>query len=858
VDILKQLNFQEMFSLLRSKRFFTSHEDEKMQSGQEKNELFMTVLKEKSMQCIINFLSYLKELPRYNALVSKIEDEIKSFKNDLHIQIPAPANSALDVFQQYLIQRYTSDNFLQAHNIISPPTVFHINLALINNTDNKYFDFSDYSMLYEQKSNRAFLESYSDIFTDHQAVVVLQGPPGSGKTTLAKHLCKQWANGELLQTFSHVIFVQLRDERIAKSESFEDLIKLYMNELGKCVAKEIFKIHGKGFLIILEGWDELTKEIRCSNFTMFRDLMLRKILPNAVIAITTCSSTIANLPADVTYRRIEIVGFTKQQVEEYVDNFMDHDRAMIKRFWNQLDNLPHISNILFIPINLCIILNIFQKNNQKIPHTYTELYTKFLLSQLSIYYFKRKCLHAIFESLDNLPPDISEMVLNFGKMGYYCLLNSKLNFSEKEISDQCFNSKGIPLELNEVAILELHTIVNGAHVSKTYQFVHRTLQELLAAWYLSQQTIPFQQNAIKKYFKEKELQILWIFYAGLTKFNPIPFDRVVTSNYIKKFKSLFSSILLRDVGRNAMKPVNAKNIVTTFFTTKFYAYSISNSVPNDFQITLLAAAKESQNPEICKALCNSYIFSSNTCWLTIPENGITPQIVSALSSCMAHGGKKWIIQCKKLDNSAADCLLEHLACSKSVDCSCNNCDNFSDRTDNKIFALDLSSSQYPVVGLVKLIKTQKFIQWIILSRSEYVNDSLMIELTEALKENTCLKMLHLFACNITSVGVKAIADMLKENSTLEWIGLRDNRKTLKEEDIILLLETINSYNTAVYMLILDSIFHAVPNVQELLATINANRNNARAEKLCIRIEDCLRFSNACHRISSFIQALREQ
>ena len=200
-------------------------------------------------------------------------------------------------------------------------------------------------------------------------------------------------------------------------------------------------------------------------------------------------------------------------------------------------------------------------------------------------------------------------------------------------------------------------------------------------------------------------------------------------------------------------------------------------------------------------------------------------------------------------------ILKYLRCSKSVDCPCNNCSSFTDRTDNAIYAVDTSSSQQSVDGLVKLIETQSYIQWMILSRSEFVNDDLIIKLAEALKNNTYLKMLHLLSCNITSVGVKAIADMLKENSTLEWIGLRDNEQTLKEEDAVLLLETIKSYNnTTVYMIILDHIFHEARKVQELLTTVNANRNNG-TEKLCLKIEDSLRFSPICNRISKFLSYL---
>ena len=163
-----------------------------------------------------------------------------------------------------------------------------------------------------------------------------------------------------------------------------------------------------------------------------------------------------------------------------------------------------------------------------------------------------------------------------------------------------------------------------------------------------------------------------------------------------------------------------------------------------------------------------------------------------------------------------------------------------------MFALNISSSRRSVDGLVKFIKTHKYLQWITLCLSKLVDDNLITELCKTLKQNTCLKVPRLYECNITGIGTKAIGDMLKENSTLEWIDLRYNEE-IKEEDIILLLDTINSYNTAVYMLIIDSRFHETPKVQELLATINDKRSNG-IEKLRIRLVDAFRFSDTCYRV----------
>ena len=94
-----------------------------------------------------------------------------------------------------------------------------------------------------------------------------------------------------------------------------------------------------------------------------------------------------------------------------------------------------------------------------------------------------------------------------------------------------------------------------------------------------------------------------------------------------------------------------------------------------------------------------------------------------------------------------------------------------------------------------------------MSHSKCVDNNLTTKLAVALK-NTCLRMfLHLFGCNITDVGAKVIADMLKHKSALEWIGLKSNTNTF----VILLLETTDNYSTctSVCMLMLDEKFHVI-------------------------------------------------
>ena len=87
---------------------------------------------------------------------------ISTKDNSCGAPIRLPENTPLDIFQGYLIQRYNSENFFRANSSIRAPKIFHIQLTLINNPDDAHFHFSDYSLLYEQKSHTIYLD-YSDI-----------------------------------------------------------------------------------------------------------------------------------------------------------------------------------------------------------------------------------------------------------------------------------------------------------------------------------------------------------------------------------------------------------------------------------------------------------------------------------------------------------------------------------------------------------------------------------------------------------------------------------------------------------------------------------------------------------------------
>ena len=89
--------------------------------------------------------------------------------------------------------------------------------------------------------------------------VVVDGPPGVGKTTLCHKLCNMWAKNELKKcSFDLVFLLPLRDERASSAENISDLVSLFHSSEKLCetVSDQIMETNGRGLLLIFDGWDE--------------------------------------------------------------------------------------------------------------------------------------------------------------------------------------------------------------------------------------------------------------------------------------------------------------------------------------------------------------------------------------------------------------------------------------------------------------------------------------------------------------------------------------------------------------------------------------------------------------------------
>lgn len=104
----------------------------------------------------------------------------------------------------------------------------------------------------------------SDVLNNksERIAVLFEGVAGSGKTTLSLHICREWAEGRLLQQFQLLIHVQLNDPKLKTMKcKIADLIPDTEVEMRDEVATAVEDEKGKGVCILLEGLDEAPGEM---------------------------------------------------------------------------------------------------------------------------------------------------------------------------------------------------------------------------------------------------------------------------------------------------------------------------------------------------------------------------------------------------------------------------------------------------------------------------------------------------------------------------------------------------------------------------------------------------------------------
>eukprot|EP00210_Caulerpa_lentillifera_P002893 g2763.t1 len=337
--------------------------------------------------------------------------------------------------QELLKENYKDDTFAKVPLIMGLHQEKHVkdfdfNLVvyekvLIQNQNRGPIDQNEYNQVHDNVKRttlirkpitiRNIFEQQDEIFggpLDKNRIVLVIGNPGTGKTSLSKRLCYDWANGKWGSMFMHVYLLRIRQlSRISQGPHMDlihAIVNLYYNPdhqhgyIEAIYAEVRDCLRDKTTLLILDGLDEgdqaawkfvhLSLEQPCSLLLLSRPHNVQRIRDKADI-------------------EIECLEFSDEHLKNFISKELpQEDVEEFSQFLNQSSSIWEVARV---PINVQIICNMWTSSAKEELKTINIMNLGWLYDQMVNYvwmrYIKKEDINVnsgerdlVLSSLENL------------------------------------------------------------------------------------------------------------------------------------------------------------------------------------------------------------------------------------------------------------------------------------------------------------------------------------------------------------------------------------------------------------------------------------------------------------------------
>lgn len=444
--------------------------------------------------------------------------------------------TAHQVYTHILIDTYKNMPLLPLDTWPPVKKEHYVRLALItSNTMPRHDFFSRATVrgsvddIYREKMPINFSGVFPvQIDSDRPYVVLIEGRPGAGKSTLITKVSIDWANKEILKDVEIFVLVRLRRFLGKDKLTLADLFGIYSSQT--CIIlpliEEIAQTGGKGVCFAFDGLDEYKAVFKRDN--LIHELIDGKQLPNASIYLLSRPAGSHRLrnSARLTHN-VEIIGFLQEEIEEYINDYYEDQPGKAYALRKYLTDHPNIGRMCYIPLHLAMIVFLYDLGSEYLPDTETDLYSKFVLHTL----YRAIQREMDVEDADDfelhcfkqIPKEKKRIFESVCQLAFEATRDQKQIFTGMEIMKSKYK---FPVEpdmrsFNALGLLVVDKMTAESSLpTKTFSFLHLTLQEFLSAVYLTEYTDKKKQlELINEHGGIVHMWVVWKFYCGLNAKN---------------------------------------------------------------------------------------------------------------------------------------------------------------------------------------------------------------------------------------------------------------------------------------------------------------------------------------------------
>ena len=354
-------------------------------------------------------------------------------------------------------------------------------------------------------SSQKGLSHYTEIFTENTKNgvakrILVQGETGIGKTTFVKKLLMDWSNlqqakvyeerNDALKKFDLVLCINLKE--VSKCQTFKEMINrshLFAEDDEKS-ADDLLCYIGKNqekALLVFDGYDEYRtgseaeKRYGSRSNSPFFEIFNGNILRDCVVLVTTRSSRADEIrgPADI---QTEITGFNMSDRMNFMRKMLDSQTEVLDLLkFLVKSGMEELARVPLLTLFFCLLWKEDKEKLMDLTERKAKLYQAIVKHILQ--HSNRR--HSSSKASKLKETNYEETLAEIGKVALAGLVKGDLLFEFGQLPEKVRGEEGVI-----VGLFQFSEYGPSLAPMEMVSFIHKSIQEYLAAWYLIYSCVP--------------------------------------------------------------------------------------------------------------------------------------------------------------------------------------------------------------------------------------------------------------------------------------------------------------------------------------------------------------------------------